>query len=410
MSDTSKDGDKPGDSDSAKDIELNEAFARLEKQVEKNKAEVHSEDRPVYQASSKPAARQTPKATASSAGGGFTGGLALLLALVALGLASFSAYTLWQQQQNADEPDKAQVALAHEVEQVRAQLGRLSTDNSAGREVKAEVEALLARQVESNQQLESRLTARLSELKNQLGTTSQDWLMAEAEYLLRLANQRVAMEDDVSGAIALFQAADKIIREVEGVVAFDLRQAIANDIAALKAVSNMDIEGTFVQLGSLASQIPKLQQKRLAFVQAPVPEVTTPLEMTLGQRLMAILERFGSHLSNLVDYRADGEVVTPILPPDEEYYLQQNLLLKIQLAQLGLLRGNQEIYSQSLVDARAWVDRYFDQDSAVTKSIAATLDQLLLVNVARDLPDVSTSLREIRKLMARFHQAEERQL
>lgn len=417
MSDTSNnEAGKPkdesqGQNESAKDIELNEAFARLEKQVEQNQAApTASAKKPMKGAAEK---RSRPDSDSGGSGGGLLGALALILALVAIGLGSFSAYTLWQQQQagavGQDQQATQNQELQRELASLRRELAQVrAAQSGTDGQVQAEVQGIIAAQVKANEALEKRVEVSVAELKNQIGTTAQDWLLAEAEYLLRLANQRVAMEDDVRGAIALFESADKIIREAEGVVAFDLRQAIANDIAALKGVAATDTEGIFVRLGAIATQIPKLQQKQLTFVQPTLPDVAENTELTFTQRAMAVVTRFGQHLSNLVDYRSGGEVITPILPPDEEYYLQQNLLLKIQLAQLGLLRGNQEIYNQSIADAKAWIERYFDLASPTTLGVVSTLEQLDGVTVTRDLPDVSASLTEIRALMARFHETEER--
>jgi uroporphyrin-3 C-methyltransferase len=406
MSDTSGSGDQSD----KKDIELNEAFARLERQVAENQQAEQAAVKDQVDPGGRPrSARAANTASAQKSGGGVLSGIALLIALLALGAASYSAYTLWLQQQNEAGQTQAQSALASEVASLTRQLNALEGQQGQGSAaIKAEVQSLLAEQQNAVAQIESRVSSSVAELRSQIGTTAEDWLLAEAEYMLRLANQRVAMEDDVKGAIALFEAADEIIRDAEGVVAFDLREAIAADIAALNAVSAADVEGIFVQLGAVAGQVPLLQQKQLTFERdAPTAPVSEE-NLSLTQRLIGLLTRFGAHVASLVDYRASGDVVTPILPPEEEYYLRQNLLLKIQLAQLGLLRGNQTIYQQSLNDAATAVNRHFDTEAALTQSVAATLVRLSGMNIARDLPDVSTSLREIRQLMARFHSTTER--
>jgi uroporphyrin-3 C-methyltransferase len=406
MSDTSGSGDQSD----KKDIELNEAFARLERQVAENQqSEQADQDEQANPAVKPKTVRRAETARTQKSGGGVLAGLALLVALLALGAASYSAYTLWLQQQNKTGQAQAQNALASDVASLTRQLNTFQGQQGQGSAaLKAEVQGLLAEQQNAVAQIESRVSSSVAELRSQIGTTAEDWLLAEAEYMLRLANQRVAMEDDVKGAIALFEAADEIIRDAEGVVAFDLREAIAADIAALKGVAAADVEGIFVQLGAVAGQVPLLQQKQLVF-ERDVPAAPVSGE-SLGftQRLVSLLKRFGAHVASLVDYRAKGEVITPILPPDEEYYLRQNLILKIQLAQLGLLRGNQAIYQQSLNDAVAAVDRHFDAEAALTQSVSETLMQLSALNIARDLPDVSASLREIRQLMARFHETSER--
>ncbi len=83
-------------------------------------------------------------------------------------------------------------------------------------------------------------------------------------------------------------------------------------------------------------------------------------------------------------------------------------MMQFQLAQLGLLQGKQAVFDASLEDAMAWLGRSFDQEDKVTISLKANVAALQGVSVTRQTPDVSNSLREIKKLMARFHQQPDR--
>lgn len=371
------------------DIQLNEAFKRLEAQVEENN---HQD---------KPAAK--PEATPTSSGG-VSGALGILLGLIALGVASYGAFIGWQLQQQM-----AVDTSAIEVQNLSQKIDALTSNlDGERRQLQQQTEQLASRQATATGEIEARISQAMAEMKDQIGTSSEDWLLAEAEYLLRLANQRAAMEGDVAGAIGLFKAADQIIRDAEGIVAFELRSAIANDIASLEAVASTDVQGIFVRLGAISGQVNRLQQKVLSFQPIPVSESDAPAAEGLLPRFVALLTRIGNRLSSLVDYRASGEVVTPILPPEEDYYLRQNLILKLQLAQLGLLQGNTSVYRQSLGDSIVWIDQYFDADAELTRKVRGSLVELGSLNIGQTVPDVSGSLREIRKLLARFHDVEER--
>lgn len=409
MSDSSQ-GDMTKNT-SQQDDELDDAFARLEKQVEENKQSEQSLSQSPSESPKQPISRTAVKEPPRS-GGGFLAVMSLLFAFVALGIGSYGAYSSWVLNQNVtalSQTSDLTQSLASQMSRVESQVTSLQANQASSNDsVQAELDAFSSQQLSEAKALEDRMVAGIAELRQEIGTTSEDWLLAEAEYLLRLANQRVLMEEDVSGAISLFEAADQIISEAQGVVAFSLREAIANDIAALRATSATDIDGIFVQLGAIARQIPQLKQKQLEFVMETSELTPASGDLTLMQQVQKIAVQLGVRLASLVDYRRDGEVVTPILPPGEEYYLKQNLLLKVQLGQLGLLRGNQQIFEQSLVDATSWVNQYFDSSDARTASVQAGLQKLSSMKVERSVPDVSTSLREIRKLMANFHQAEQR--
>jgi uroporphyrin-3 C-methyltransferase len=382
------------------DVQLNDAFKRLEAQVAENQS---------GSTRTRPSESSASVNSVPSSGANISGIVGTILGLVALGVASFAAYNSWQVKEVLGQSNAtAQISdLSGRLSQLTQQVNR-SEGNFSG--VVTQLEATSTANDAALLAIEERVSEVVAGLRQQLGTSSEDWLIAEAEYLLRLANQRVAMEDDAAGAIKLFEAADQIIREAEGIVAFELREAIAMDIAALRGVSNVDIQGIFVELGALAGQIDVLEQKRLQYVPPVIAEqnATESEQQSLTARALAFLVRIGDRLASLVDYRNDGESIKPILPPEEEYDLKQNLALKIQLAQLGLLRGNQEIYEQSLLDAVEWVDQYFNSEASLTLSVRESLARLSGVDVSRNLPEVSGSLREIRKLMSQFHESADR--
>jgi uroporphyrin-III C-methyltransferase len=382
------------------DVQLNDAFKRLEAQVAENQS---------GSTRTRPSESSASVNSVPSSGANISGIVGTILGLVALGVASFAAYNSWQVKEVLGQSNAtAQISdLSGRLSQLTQQVNR-SEGNFSG--VVTQLEATSTANDAALLAIEERVSEVVAGLRQQLGTSSEDWLIAEAEYLLRLANQRVAMEDDAAGAIKLFEAADQIIREAEGIVAFELREAIAMDIAALRGVSNVDIQGIFVELGALAGQIDVLEQKRLQYVPPVIAEqnATESEQQSLTARALAFLVRIGDRLASLVDYRNDGESIKPILPPEEEYYLKQNLALKIQLVQLGLLRGNQEIYEQSLLDAVEWVDQYFNSEASLTLSVRESLARLSGVDVSRNLPEVSGSLREIRKLMSQFHESADR--
>src|SRR5699024_6229017 len=63
--------------------------------------------------------------------------------------------------------------------------------------------------------------------------------------------------------------------------------------------------------------------------------------------------------------RADG-TQPALLPPDQVYFLTQNLMLELRAARVALLQGDTTLYRHSLTSATAWLKQYFDgNDSAV---------------------------------------------
>ena len=184
--------------------------------------------------------------------------LAILLALMAIAIASWPAYEIYKGKQSGAriDPILARVVpvevgiqtLANELRNVE----RLMEANNA------EMDARFSAAEEQVQQFVAGVSESLAAIQGRVGTSSQDWVYAEVEYLVRMANQRVMMEQDANSALLLLQAADEIIRETDGLTAHRLREALAQDIAALKAVDSPDTQGIYLELSALVLQVPLL--------------------------------------------------------------------------------------------------------------------------------------------------------
>ena len=80
------------------------------------------------------------------------------------------------------------------------------------------------------------------------------WLLAEAGHLLRLANQRLVMAGDPVAAQALLSSADAVLREMDDASLHAVRAAVAVDIASLRAVPRIDVEGIYLRLAALLNR------------------------------------------------------------------------------------------------------------------------------------------------------------
>ncbi len=391
-------------------VQLNEAFERLEAAQSDSAREEPTESLSVP---------ETPAARSSSP----VGALALLLALIAIGVASGTAYTIWMgdgdQGELESRLDRLEGSLGTDtrvenaIERL-AQLEQQVTSSLAGVEDLStrldEVTAGLAGGDSSADldELTARVEQAIAGLRAEMGTSSRDWLLAEVEYLIRLGAQRVEMQRDAAGALAMFTTADEILRSAEGIAAFGLREALANDIAELQAVSTVDVDGIYVRLGALKGQVPALRQSIPDYEPTPFDASAAAADATITDRALAFLSNVGARLASLVDYRRDIDAVKPILPPKEEYYLRQNLVFQLQLAQLALLSENQAIFDNSVAEAKVWVERHFDPEDPVTQTMVSSLSDLSGLEITRDMPDVSESLRAVREMLDRFHMESQR--
>ncbi|MBP0049591.1 uroporphyrinogen-III C-methyltransferase [Marinobacterium sp. AK62] len=334
------------------------------------------------------------QADAPRQGATWPGKLALALSLIALG---GGAYLFWEGWQLKQVNSQQQTRINQQVETAIAN-GRAETAEAiAG--VSRELGQLQAR-AEADKanidQLQDRLTRSIQQVTATAEVSRKDWLLAEVEYLLRLANQRVLMEQTASGALNLLKSADEILRETDDVTLYDVRKALADDIAALEAVPRLDTEGMFLKLSALNRQVSELRvtpvtDKR----QLPsLLEELTPesVEESWGEGLKASWNQAMNKFEQLIVIQHHDEPVKPLMSPEQTFFLQQNLHLMLEQAQMALLQRKQQAYNASLEKAHDWIGTHFNPEDAATQAMLRGLNELQGINVAPELPDISGSL------------------
>ncbi|SEG77989.1 uroporphyrinogen-III C-methyltransferase [Marinobacterium lutimaris] len=326
------------------------------------------------------------------------GKLALLLSVISLGGVGYLCWQGWELKQSTTS---SQGAIAQQVETELANTRAQIADRVSG---VSETLGALKSQAESDKQniaqLQQRLTDAIKQVNATRETSREDFLLAEAEYLLRLANQRVLMEQTATGALTLLKSTDQILRESDDVALYPVREALAQDIAALEAVPSLDTEGIYLQLAALSSQVDNLRvtpitdkRKLPAMLEEITPE---SVEKSWTEGAAAAWGKAVDKFEKLVVIQHRDEPVEPLMSPEQTYYLQQNLHLMLEQAQLALLQRKQEAFDASLVKAADWVGTYFDDKDATTQSLLRAFAELQEINVAPELPDISGSLKALK--------------
>ncbi len=311
-------------------------------------------------------------------------GVAWLSLLIALGALAGAGYLYYE--------TKVQDPLAALSQQLQAQ-----SDDARALEQRitqlADEQGVALRQALSEQQVAlERTRAQLADSLNEVAAAappSEDaWKLAEAEYLLRIANHRVLMESDVDSARQLLTTADEILAGLDDFGLHAVRARLADEILSLKNVPSQDVEGIFLRLEAVKSLIDELPLEVPDYLRAAAENEGPDRPENLWS---ALSERFGNYLR----IRSVSAEVKPLLSPDEAIYLEQNLRLMIERAQLAALKKHQAVYEESLHSTQEWLRKYLDGDDARVQSLIGELDDLLDVQFDHSLPDVSGSLKAL---------------
>lgn len=144
------------------------------------------------------------------------------------------------------------VAIQNQLSSLNAEVG----SKESNFEVKLnELSALHTERLENTS---GRINESILRIQRQLGKTRGDWLVADAEYLLSVANRRLHLMGDVDTTIEALKAADQRLRESGDTAAFKVRGQIAKEIAAVQKVQLADVVGIYSTLEMLEEDVAKL--------------------------------------------------------------------------------------------------------------------------------------------------------
>ncbi|NCF24928.1 MAG: hypothetical protein GWP60_10335 [Gammaproteobacteria bacterium] len=219
------------------------------------------------------------------------------------------------------------------------------------------------------------------------------WLLAEAEYYMQIANAQLQLGNNPRLAMLALEMADERVVQMANPALTDVRRALADELAALEAMEKPDLQGATLTLASLARVVDSLPL-RVAGSTMGRGESTSDEELGATGRAWASVK---DAMSGLVKVTPPDEETRALLTPDAARLIRSNLALQLQAARLALLRGEQAIFEQSLEDADALLEQYFDSGSAQVASARDTIAEIRDSMVAVAAPDISDSLRLIRQ-------------
>ena len=284
-----------------------------------------------------------------------------------------------------DEPVPApEVVLPADEQPVAAEPDR-DADHEALRE---ELETRLAA-------MELRLNSVQEQVREMSTTTRTDWLLAEAEYLLRLASQRLLIERETANALDLMASADAILRDLDDIDLFAVRKALAQDMTRLRMAGVVDREGLYLQLEALIAVAGDLTVP-LPTASEPEPDEPEPAvaaDTWYGQ-LADNAWRALRRLAGLVRIERRDVPLAPVMTLEEEALLRYNLRAMLEQAQLALMQEEQAVYDAALAKARDWVQAAFAEDVAA-RGFLEQLSQLEGRQVVQPLPSASASLKAL---------------
>ena len=332
----------------------------------------------------RPAAHKAQDAPARPAGR-LLAGTACLLALAGLAAVGYLYFQLIY----LDPSAKLERSLAQARAENAALRSSLSQAQEQWRQALADASAQHLDRLRST---EAGLVQRMVQAAGAPPPSERDWKLAELEYLLRVANHRLLMEGDIASALALLRSADEVLQGLADLSLHEVRAALAAEILSLEQTQGVDVQGLYLRLDAVKPQLADLALAQPQF--APPRKATAGAGGQEAGFWAALADEFHS----LLQFRRIDAEIRPLLAPDEALYLELNLRLMLEQAQLAALRRDPVVYATSLDAARQWVGDHLDGAEPGVQAVSAALAELRQADLNVALPDISASLEELRKV------------
>ena len=329
------------------------------------------------------AAHHAPVAPPAQGGGGhFALALATMLALAGLA----SSALLWQK-----------------LNHIQEQLARQSADTGAhateARTVARQAEELARETAARLTVAETRVSevalqrSQLEELIQSLSRSRDENLVVDIESGLRLAQQQTQLTGSLEPLVAALKSASQRIERAAQPRLGPVQRAIERDLDRIARASVTDTAGLLGRMDDLVrlvDDLPTLNavaqssaMRRAAGAPAAAPAPALPwwqAQLHKGWELVRDEAR------GLVRVSRIDQPEAVLLAPDQEFFLRENLKLKLLNARLGVLARQFDSARTDVAAATAALNKYFDPASRRTQNAATMLQQMQTHLKAAELP------------------------
>ena len=343
-----------------------------------------------------------------------SGGLlgAALTIIVSIAIVAAGAY-YWHQnyfapQHRAIETKLSEVA-ANQTD-VQTSLSALSAGNDLNQSLdalKAEQSALsgtlgarideVAAAANKTADAQQQLQQSVASLYEKEDHSALEWVLAEAEYLVLAANQRLALEGDINTAIAALKAADQRLSSENHPDLIPVRDRIIEDATALEAVKLPDTEGLAIYLAKVIEQVKELPTKAVADSVEPFSSTKNLSDEAKNWRNVA--NAMWTDLVELVEVKDAALPDSVAFDPELRYFLQQNLRLELASARLSVLRRDGRNFRASVSLIKEMLNDFYETSDTSVSSIIERLSEAEALEFEPALPKITASLDVIRAYM-----------
>ena len=312
----------------------------------------------------------------------------LLLILILGGVGSYD----WYLRQQAALEDEA--TIRNLQNQINTKAGQV--------QVADEIEPIYqsmdqyTRQIQQLEKDQAALQQASEKLYEFYGRDKNGWQLAEVEYLMRVAQHKLVLQDDFAGAAVTLQAASDLIGATGDPGLIPVRVTISEEIADLRTRKRADLVGMTLILAQLSREALTLHP---GFPYRADRSVDIPAQTDVPDEAneQTWLERIGTYMDSLVEIR--HESLPPSHPEANIANVGQALSDNLKLARWSVLERDAFHYDMLLTRSVRLFREYYDPDDAANADFLQQLTDLQTRVLKPEKPDITGSLLQMQRIL-----------
>jgi uroporphyrin-3 C-methyltransferase len=316
-----------------------------------------------------------------------------LLVLIAIIGAGYWAWLGWQaqNQQQTDALAVQQTSVQQQQSSMLQQQKNIAESIASNQRVKNDLE-------QQNQALQTSMQSLIEQLQltsaevqiNQRnladvsGRRPADWLLAEADYLVRMAGRKIWLENDVKTAIMMLQSADSRIQDLDDPSLLPLRAKLAEDLQALQQVNQVSTSSIALALGAMLKQVNNLP---LAFFKKPEDDaVDETVTGSIDDWRSNLARNWREATKNFFSFKKVTAEIKPFMSEQQQWLSKEQLKFALLQSQIAVLQNNTTLYQQSLQTAFGILIESFDTEKDMVVQFTDSLSNLQRTDFERTYP------------------------
>jgi len=255
-------------------------------------------------------------------------------------------------------------------------------NSSASSDFKAALEDAKDRVAMLEQQL-SQTQLKLAELG---GRRPADWLLAEADYLVRMAGRKLWLENDDRGALMLLATADARLADLNDPSLIPVRTLLARDIQTLQHLNPVSLTSVALSISGMIPQIKNLPIATLKLPNLAEGEAVEPLTESVSDWRENLRRSWRALVDDFISVKNREMPVEPLMSEQAQWLVREQLSFALLQAKSAALQGQQTLYQQSLQRALGIVIEDFELTSVAVEQYSVALQNLQQTNIERTFP------------------------